>query len=303
MRAQPLALSAALALAALALAACGGDEPCYVHEGSVYVRSEAEWNAFVGKGCPVVRGDLLLIDDQAKLAEAPALAEVTGDLVVMSRSLEALRLPALERVGGGFQLRSSLALAEVQAPALASVGGLWVRGQGGPLRLALPALAQVPEGVLVDDNLGLLEVSLPALASTDAYVAFYFNAALTRIHLPALVRTGDDLIVFDAPRLVELDLSSSAIVRGGLWIGQCDALQTLALPALRQVSLFLRLDFNAALASLSLPALEGAGSLEVVGNPALPECTALALRDRLVAAGAIRSASIYGNDAAALCGP
>jgi hypothetical protein len=92
--------------------------------------------------------------------------------------------------------------------------------------------------------------------------------------------SGD--LVIDAPGVVSLD----------------------GTPAIRTIGGSLSAVGNAALTGLGLPALTSLGlDLTVQDNTALPECQALAFKDRLVGLGWPGTWVVSGNDTTATCPP
>lgn len=107
-----------------------------------------------------------------------------------------------------------------------------------------------------------------------------------------------------APTLTTLGPLMLARVGGDVIVEESPALKTLAgLELLSEVGGDVRVDGNDVLMDLAgLDGLETlGGALTVTDDPALPQCEAEALRDRLAAAGWIGQATLAGNDDGARC--
>ena len=117
-------------------------------------------------------------------------------------------------------------------------------------------------GTLVISGSDLTSVSLPGLA-TASDLGFLGNPGLTNVNLPSLTTvSGHYCGIYLA-----------------CWSG-------------------LYIDNNTALKHLSLPLLTRAVALDIVDNPALPQCQAEAILAQLVD---VASSDISGNDTAATC--
>lgn len=305
-----LARLASALLLPFALAACQGASsvPCQAVEGDVIIRDAAGWKAFVDSGCPVVRGNLLIVSDT--LVEPigdPALVEVTGDLgVAFNAQLQGLALPNLKIVGGSLDVGGgNSAMQELSLPALTSVGSLILSLNTGVGRVELPALTSVGSSVQVGFNTGVGRVDLPVLTRVGGDVLITGNTGLAAVSLPALTAVTGYLDVTFNEGLEALDLRAVASVQDSLHVEWNGGLTAVSFPALASVAQIRVVD-NAALGILSLPALESTDGFYVYGNPVLPECQPLAVKDRLIASGGLVGAYswiVQGNDASGTCGP
>lgn len=98
--------------------------------------------------------------------------------------------------------------------------------------------------------------------------------------------------------------SGCTAISGDLRIVASGLVGSLSAPSIKSIGGSLLVSLNTALTSFSLPALTtvGGNQLIVSGNPALPECLALAFKDHLVAAhGYAGIWTVSGNDTTATC--
>lgn len=147
-------------------------------------------------------------------------------------------------------------------------------------------------------------LSAPSIKSIGGSLLVALNTALTSLGLPALTTVGNFLFLGSNPTLTSFSLPLLTRVGGKLNVHNNAALTSLSLPALTTLPSELVFADNDALTSFSLPALTtvGGSQLIVSGNPALPECLALAFKDHLVAAhGYAGIWTVSGNDTTATC--
>jgi hypothetical protein len=98
--------------------------------------------------------------------------------------------------------------------------------------------------------------------------------------------------------------SGCTAISGDLRIVASGLVGSLSAPSIKSIGGSLLVSLNTALTTISLPALTtvGGNQLIVSGNPALPECLALAFKDHLVAAhGYAGIWTVSGNDTTATC--
>jgi hypothetical protein len=113
-----------------------------------------------------------------------------------------------------------------------------------------------------------------------------------------------DLRIVASGLVGSLSAPSIKSIGGSLLVSLNTALTSFSLPLLTRVGGKLDVHNNAALTTISLPALTtvGGNQLIVSGNPALPECLALAFKDHLVAAhGYAGIWTVSGNNTTATC--
>jgi hypothetical protein len=167
----------------------------------------------------------------------------------------------------------------VNLPALDTVGNLLVSNNAALTSLSLPALTKVNGYLVVDTNGSLTSVSLPLLTTVSGRLLIIWSTFLTGLSLPVLTTVGGDLAV-----------DSNLFLPG------------LSLPALTGVSGTLGITNSRFLTNFNLPALTTVGVLDIWGDPALPQCLAIAFKDHLVAAhGFAGPWTISGNDMTATC--
>jgi hypothetical protein len=243
-----------------------------------------------------VEGPLGVVGCPALAAlDLPALA-AAGGLSVVAAGVTSVSLPRLAAAGGGVSLQADPALAAVDLPVLAS-GLVEVLGCQGLAALQLPALEA--GGLNLQEVPALAKLAAPRLATSNPTVVV--GTALTSLDLPALVE-GASLQVHRSPHLAALALPRLARLTD-LVVLELPALQALSLPALAEVSGSFTVMQDATLSTIDLPALPTVGQyVNVIDNPALPECLVTALVARWTAAGgATLGVAVSGNDASATC--
>jgi hypothetical protein len=127
---------------------------------------------------------------------------------------------------------------------------------------------------------------------------------LQSVRLPSL-RLVRSLSIRDNPALATVSLPALAAPPGPSYGGAIfnnKALRTLVLPRLISAEAGLYIAGNSVLSELGLPALTMAGSLEVAGNAAYPQCRAEAVLSHLTSPPA-HGSTISGNDTTATCPP
>ncbi len=232
----------------------------------------------------------LLVQSSADLAKLDGVEYLVGDLFIRGDLVPEVHLPRLQRITGTL-----------------TVGweGLVPVEDGGSLppmsTLRLPALRSVGNLLLTLPYVQTLELS--ALESVGDLVELSSVGTLTALDFPALRSVGGDFSLHytahfaASPQSLRAPLLAS--VSGGFALDHNAQLATVELPALAQVA-WLSVQGNASLSALLLPALErtgavtvsqnevlatlslpklggGSGATLVTANPALSQCTALAL--------------------------
>jgi hypothetical protein len=233
----------------------------------------------VGSACP--NGDVL-----------------NGDYVLASAD-DAKRIASCTAITGSLRVAGDASLGTLELPMLAAVGSLELAGCKALGNVALPLLAMVHGDLKIDNNEALTRVSLPHLASVGGTLEFYNDTRLTEFSAPALA-TARDLLVQSNLALNALDLPVLESISGepglvrGLNIGQNAALASLSLPALNQIADTVEIRANDKLTTVSMPKLTSVGvsitfiddgALTAIDLPALASagcvyvlhCTALAM--------------------------
>lgn len=179
------------------------------------------------------------------------LRKIGGDVRTVS-DVAALRLDALESIGGQIHLDARL-LPRLVLPALQTLGGdLWIRSTA-ITELAMARLTHIGGTVDLSDLTALTTVSLPAMFDIDGGISMFHDTALTTLDLGTLGFVEGSITIFAAPALTNLSVASLVAV------GERDD----------HVSLQLT---NTGLETLALRSLESLdGSLSVSGQPALRE--------------------------------
>jgi len=218
--------------------------------------------------------------------ELGTLEEVEGELHLSAGALLGLELPALQSVDGGVTITGA-AMTRLSAPALVDVGGFTV-GCASLATLDLPRLEEVAADLVLSTGLTTLE--LPTLRTVGGMLSVSGNDRLTTVSVPALDAIGAAAFT-DDDRLATIDLTGVKAI-GSLWVRDNPVLDAvrlsvtdldvvivdgnprlteLSLPSLQQCTDVVRISDNDALATLELPALADAGSVEIHDNVALAE--------------------------------
>jgi hypothetical protein len=254
-------------------------------------------------------------------ASFPALTTVTGTFSLdVNKTLATLDLSALESVDE-LSLRNTFSLETLDLSALRSVGALgfsaigiaeWVNdtithlralriGESGALlKVRMSALASTDGQLIIDENHKLAVIELPALETVGGLCSVSNNWPLKTLELPKLKQVAGDHFEISSSR--ELTLLALPLLHGvGGWLfSDNDAISTLTLPALEEISEWFEIRGNSALSTLSMPLLKtGQGPIRIEDNPALPTCQAQALVEQL--SGVTRTITVAGNDDAASC--
>jgi len=261
---------------------CGGSSPGpVVCTGDVTIASSAELAAFADRGCESVAGDLT----------------ITG--------VTSVELPALSSIGGSFHVDDSPALTRLSLPALTSVtGDVSVANDFALETLDLPALASVSGRLALTNDAALSSLDLLQLTMVSGALDVAYDNALTTLSLPALSTVGGFRLWIQGNRsLGSVDLPALTVLHGALAVVD-NSLADLSLPVLTTIDGALQIQNEVALTTFSFPALSSLGGdfLAISGNPALPQCLAVAFRDHVVSElGYAGASSIVGNDDAATC--
>ena len=191
---RPSRSNAAAAVAAAALAACGGPrtaapDPARCPAGAVTLGGPEHVARLAG--CP--RAASLAIRTAAALDLAPlaALEVIDGDLVIgPSIALAAASLEGLRSVGGALRVVANGDLHALALPRLERAGRIAVEGNSALARLSLPRLREVAGALAISGNPDLELVDAGALESVGAELAITDNARLVLFEAGRLARAG-----------------------------------------------------------------------------------------------------------------
>lgn len=310
---RPPVFALAPLLAAALLAACGGSTtPACPIPGSVYITTNAEWDALVASGCDTIEGGLSIsATNLVDLPPAPALRTIGSGLSISDNpSLRAIRLPALQTTGRCPLIMSNPAMTTLELPAFRSCSSasFLLDFNSALTAIELPALTTLPSGISATRATALTTVRMPALQSVTYFFALSGSDFLTTLELPEVTSISGQLILQSLPALATLSApklqlaGSIRLTRIGVGAPSFPALTTIDQDLLVSGNPSLTtLDWLAGLTSLGAAMPAGYLSFTVRDNPALPQCQAEALSARLAGTGFAGSAEISGNDAAATC--
>jgi len=269
----------------------------------------------------VFNGDLVINSPTALLALGQVEC-VTGDVVIELTVIDRLALPSLARIVGSLRIESNALLDQLQLSALKRVGGdlIIVDNQRLADLNGLPLLNRIDGDLLIGGELSfygnrqlvsleglgsiehiggdLLIGNNPALTSVAGFGLTELNAGLRIVESPALSsleglasleRTGAHLELRALPLLTDLGgLEALTRVGGDLIIGGRES--SAGNVALRSVDQLVAL-------------VEVQGDLVVAHNPALPQCEANALAQRLSSGGSVGGTFIDSNAPCTDAGP
>jgi hypothetical protein len=233
---------------------------------------------------------------------APALTAIGRDLILWWGARGALVMPQLHDIGHNLDLSGALtsldlghlstiggdlhfddtALTEVRIPAVTAIGGkVSAYAQARLALIDLPMLTNLG-GLWLSHLDGLATVRMPALASISDAVQIDTVAALATIDLEALTTVGGAFVILDADALQTLAVPALRQVGGGDHVGDIGlelahvGLTDLDLPALTTIG-NLDLDANPAMRAIRLPALTTATGLNIGDSPVLTTVIASAI--------------------------
>ncbi len=237
-----------------------------IHFGNLQVRSSADLAKL--DGVEYLVGDLFIRGELVPEVHLPRLQRITGSLTVGWEGL----VP----VEGGGHLPPMSAL---RLPALRSVGNLLLT-LPHVQTLDLSALEGVGDLVELSSVGTLTAVELPALRSVGGDFSFHYTAHFAAspqaLRAPLLASVSGDLLLDHNAQLATVELPALAQVTR-LSVQGNASLGALVLPALER-SGAVTVSENEVLSTLSLPKLGGgSGATVVTANPALSQCSALAL--------------------------
>ncbi len=270
------------------------------------------------KELPPVEKELLILEGDATITSPEDLARlvkydsIAGKLVVKRSTVERLDLPNLKSIKGRLYIQKNAALKSVNLGSLQQVG------------------TREGDELVIERNSALESIDLGRLSFVTHSFSLRNNNALKSIDLDSLLRVlGHGLQVSENPSLVRLELKSVLDITY-LTVSDCVRLEAISMPGLRSVlhvaiqnnPRLLKLDMtnlfgiyvdptiNADRAGLqvvgndSLQTLKGFENLQVIGrnrpleitgNPNLPTCAAILMRDRLAKSGWRGTGDVCGN--------
>lgn len=245
-------------------------------------------------------GDFL-VETPAHLAELAPYSEIAGNLTITGDVLDVGALGCLERVGGLLYLSQGQLETLSGFSRLTEVGSLYVSEM--PNLRSFEGLEEIAAlGSLTVQLSGVQSfVGLSAVESIAGRVHIYRSSMPDFGGLESLVSVGGNFTITGYTDTLTLDgLESLASIGGSLDVQLNNGLASMeGLSALQRIGGELRVVNNAALAELGLSQLSELGStLQVTSNPSLPNCQALALRDRLVIGGWKGNEAIESNSPA-----
>ena len=210
------------------------------YEGSVHLKTAADIADFVATGATVVKGDLILgtdDEDAERLTDISALSllkEVEGNIVIRS-SFDGADLTGFDNLTaiGGLQIGSADAFAANAALQLVS----------------MQSLARVAGDIVIRNN-SVAYVQFDKLAEVEGSVRIS-SSALQTLDFPELAAVGSD---FDIQGTTDDGNAGGEIV-------------ALELPRLASVGGVLAVNNLEKLASISLPVLTEAGSIDFASVP------------------------------------
>lgn len=262
-------------------AACDGDT-----EPAPNCEETAVWE---GDFMAVAPGDLEAL---------ASIARVTGDLTLTGSVRDVAQLGCLEQIDGFLYLSQGELFNLHGLGNLSNLGSLYVSQM--PNLTSLEGLESVRSlgSITVQRSAVETLLGLSALEEVRGRVHLYESEFETMQGLETLRTIGGSLIVTGAEVPLSLDgLEALESIGGDLSVEQNSGLTSMSgLAKLQSIGGELSVVGNASLTELQLPMLESLGdTLRIRSNVLLPNCQALAVRDRLVNAGWMGAESIGSN--------
>jgi lectin-like protein len=261
-----------------------------IHFGNLQVQSSADLAKL--EGVEYLVGDLFIRGDLVPEVHLPRLQRITGALTVGWEGLVPLE------DGGSLPPMSTLRL-----PALRSVGNLLLT-LPYVQTLDLSALESVGDMVELTSVGTLTAVDLPALRSVGGDFSFHytahFAASSQSLRAPLLASVSGGFLLDYNAQLATAELPALAQV-AWLSVQGNASLSALVLPALERTGA-VTVSQNEVLSTLSLPKLGGgSGATLVTANPALSQCSALALEVQRRRAGYLEAVLREANQPDTSC--
>jgi hypothetical protein len=256
--------------------------------GGLYVQSNAALTSFAMDGLRVAPATITLGQNgtsgvPTKLSMA-TLSSVAQQLYVSANDgLSTLDgFGSLLSVGATLQIQGNDALADVTSlTKLATISGALNISSNAALKnlTGLSALSRVTQGITVSSNTALADITLPLLTTTGS-VNISSNAALASIKMDLLAASSGAFSIASNGTAVAVTTTTLSFAALGT-IGQGFSLT--GNPKLKTLTGF------ASLTGIS-------GSFYVYNNVLLPNCTIVALRNKVQAAGAITGSITISNN-------
>jgi hypothetical protein len=217
----------------------------------------------------------LKVDRPVQLLDLPALRNVGGNAELDTPAIDALVLPALDRVAGELRFVGNGANGtSIAAPRLGQVGGNLVFFWGCLGEVTMPSLRTI--GGTLDLEGALTAVGLDALESVGGDLLLD-DRSLPKLALPKLGAIGGDLSSYSRP-LQTFELPALATIGGTLALHMLPGIETLVFPALQSIGGEVMIAHLAALQKLDLGTLAEVGqSMFIMDVPALTELKAPSL--------------------------
>lgn len=220
-----------------------------------------------------IRGSLMITqNEQLTRIEAPQLTTVAQNFQLAGTSLRTLELDELRQIGGMVSLTQNQALSSIELPAVQEVGASFTVMQNSHLdSLNIPRLRHIGDELQVLDA-GVQTIQFDQLASVGGGVTFNDIQNLRVLDLGNLATIGMSagadagLILNDADRLEELDLSSLSQVNGAITMNSLHQLSNLNLGSLQQVGAQLTLTDNDTVDTIDLSSLTNVGTNLLINN-------------------------------------
>jgi hypothetical protein len=243
--------------------------------GSATLITQADVDAYAG--CTTLDDIDVPNGNAIVYLDLPLLESVTNDIVIRNQAvMERVSLPKL-RTAGALRIRTSPLLTSIQLTELETINGspsvplqndnaLDVSFNDSFEGLYLPVLTSIVGRLDLLDNPLLTAVDAPALTTTTPYqpgdrhgVEFRDNPSLVDISMPLLADSGDFILLTNAA-VTDVSMPALQTVDGRLSFNNNDALVTIDLPLVTDVTDLAQVDQHALLESVSLPALETVGT-------------------------------------------
>jgi hypothetical protein len=197
----------------------------------------------------VIEGDLEITGVESSSIILPYLTKVTGNLVVRKTDAGWISLPALQTVGGAFEIVDNAKLDALWAPSLVAVEGSLViqsnrqLGASQPdgdaervVSLDMPNLERISGDLKLELNTQLKSLTLHRLQTVGRGLSVVSNTALWRFVMDSLRAVGQmcrdhenfcgDLSIETNPRLKITSLATLATIRYDLRIAGNPVLET-----------------------------------------------------------------------------
>jgi hypothetical protein len=218
----------------------------------------------------------LTVGRPVTVLDLPALRNVGGNVQIDTPAIDALALPALERVTGELRLVGNGSNGtSIAAPHLREVGGNLIFFWGCRGDMVMPSLQTI--GGMLDIEGHLTSLGLDALQSIGGELRID-DQGLPALAAPKLTTIGGDLSCISQPQLQTIELPGLTQIGGKVFLDAMPAVHTLAFPALQTVTGEVTITDLAALQKLDFGPLSEVGqSVSIYNVPAMTELRAASL--------------------------